>query len=145
MPLELPQNIREDLTKEFRIAADMMKEAPDLPSKLYVFSSFQGAISRAFNKSWHGELALLHFVLQTAHAAISNRLNAMMAGRDRPIQVPNEVSDRLTAVADKLATIVTVEHIDEVVLVDIAVELATLTYTTTGNGYYLYLKGDIKL
>ena len=145
MPLELPQAVRENLAKEFRIAADMMKESPDLTVRLYLFSAFYGATNRALNASWNNGLSLLNSMLQGTHAAISARLNQAATGRDRPIQVPNEVSDKLTAVADKLATIMTAHRIDEAVLFDILVELATLSYSTTGNGFYLYLKGDLKL
>ena len=143
--MQLPDSVRNNLAQEFRTAADMMKEAPDLPSQLYFFSATFGAVNRAFNVAWTNDLTILHLVLQGVHGTISNRSNQLMAGQQRPIQLPEEVPGRLTEVADKLAAIITADTIDEAVLFGILAELATLAYSTTGNGYYLYLKGDLKL
>lgn len=145
MAIEIPEAIHESLTKEFRIAADKMKEVADLPSKLFFFSAMFAAVHRALNVTWSNELALLHDMLQTTHANISGRLSQMAARQQRPIQIPEEVPDRITEVADKLADILVGENIDETVLFGILADLAALSYSTTGNGYYLYLKGDLKL
>lgn len=141
MAFVIPQAVHDNLIKEFRIAADKMKEVPDLPSKLYFFSATFGAAQRALNVAWSNELALLHQVLQTTHNMISSRLNQVQP----PIQLPEEVPGRLTEVADRLATVITADTIDEAVLFGILAELAALGYSTTGNGYYLYLKGELTL
>jgi len=143
--LRIPKAIHQELIQEFRTAVDKMKEVPDLPSKLYFFSAMYGAVSRANNVAWTNELALVHLALQGAHSVIGNRSNQMKGGQDFPIQLPEELPGRLTEVADKLATIIVADEIDEAILFDILAELATLSYTASGNGYYLYLKGDLSV
>ena len=44
-----------------------------------------------------------------------------------------------------LASVIAANNVDEAVLFVILAELATLGYSTVGNGYYLYVKGDLKL
>ena len=143
--MQLTKAVRNKLAEEFRIASDRMKGAADLQSKLYFFSSMFGVINRTFNEDWSNELALLHNVLQDTHRVRSGRLAAMTAGAQGPIQIPDEVAGKPTEVADGLASIITADIIDDCVVVDVLGNFATLAHSATGNGYYLYLKGDLKL
>ena len=143
--MQLPKSVHKNLAKEFRIAADMMGEATDLRSKLYFFSALFGAVNRAFNEVWVKELSLLHLVLQTTHGTIDSRVNQMMAAREPSIEVVKEIPEALTKAADELASVFASDNIDDSTLFGILVRLSTLTYATTGNGYYLYRKGQLKI
>jgi len=145
LSIELPKDLRDTLARELAIATEKMATATDLREQIYYFSASYGAVNRAFNVHWRNELGLLHVVLQAAHGAISDRLNKMVAGVELPIRVPNEVSVRLNEVIQRLADAITSDEIDEAILLAILADVATLTYSTTGNGYYLYLKGDLKI
>ena len=143
--MHLPKSTQKTLAKEFRSAADQMAHASDMQSMLFFLSAFFGAVSRAFNETWADELALLHLVLQGAHATISTRLGQMKAGTETPVVIPTELPDALQKVAEDLAGVMAAETVDDLALFAVLVRFTKLTYATTGNGYYLYLKGDLKI
>jgi hypothetical protein len=60
-------------------------------------------------------------------------------------RIPPELPEALDRVAAGLATIFESERIDEVKLYQLLARAAELGYVATGNGYYLYLKGQIRL
>ena len=137
----LPEPLRTRIAAEFRFAADKMAGTPDLGEKLYLFSAFFGELNRALNQFWTPELGLAHLVLREVHQLISGRLNMPTPGT----RVPPELPEALDRVAAGLATLFEDERIDEVKLYQVLARAAELGYVATGNGYYLYLKGQISL
>jgi hypothetical protein len=137
----LPEALRARLAKEFRFAATKMVDAPDLAAKLYFFSAFFGELNRAFNQLWSPELGLAHSVLKDMHQQITGRLSMLIPGTG----IPPELPGALDRIADELATLFGSKQIDDAQLCQILARAAELGYVATGNGYYLYLKGQIKL
>lgn len=138
---ELPEELRARLADEFRFVADRMANTPDLATKLYLFSAFFGEFSRAFNQSWSPELGLAHSVLREVHQQINGRLSMPTPGTG----IPQELPEALDRVADTLATLFESQQVDDVKLYKVLARAAELGYVATGNGYYLYLKGQIKI
>lgn len=141
MQMQLPEPLRKRLASEFRIAASGMAQSPDLPSKLYFFSVFFGETNRVLNQSWSPELALMHLVLQKVHGQLNERANIPIVGP----QIPSELPGALDKLANELAELFRGKQIDEGALTHILAKAAELGYVVSGNGYYLYLKGDIKI
>jgi len=139
--LSLSKPIHKRLAEEFRFAADNMANNPDLGTKLYFFSAFFGELNRVLNQSWSPELALVHLVIQSVHQQISGRANMPTAG----VIIPPEYPDALDKVADALARLFEDERIDEARLKQLLERAAELGYMMTGNGYYLYRRGEISL
>lgn len=139
--MQLPESLRKRLAKEFRFAANQMAGSPDLATSLYFFSVFFGELQRLLNLSWNPELALTHLVLKEVHQQINGRLNIPTAGAD----IPGELPDALDQLANELAELFNSKRIDEDVLMNLLARAAELGYSVTGNGYYLYLKGQIKI
>jgi len=129
------------LANEFRFAADKMAESPDLVTKLYFFSAFFGELNRAFNQLWGPELGLTHLVLQDVHEKINRRVNVPAVGT----KIPNELPGALDQLANDLAALFESKQIDDARLHQVLARAAELSYVVTGNGYYLYLKGQIKI
>lgn len=139
--LKLPEALATRLAKEFRFAATKMADAPDLATKLYFFSAFFGELNRAFNQLWSPELGLAHLVLQNVHEKINGRINVPAAGT----RIPSELPGALDHLANDLAELFESKQIDDARLHQILARAAELGYAATGNGYYLYLKGQIKI
>lgn len=137
----LPETVKARLASEFRFAADRMAGTPDLGEKLYLFSAFFGEVNRALNQFWTPELGLAHLVLREVHQLITGRLSMPTPGT----AVPPELPEALDRVAAGMATLFESERIDEVKLYQLLSRAAELGYVATGNGYYLYLKGQIRL
>jgi hypothetical protein len=137
----LPEAIHKRLADEFRFAADRMAESPDPRSKLYFFSAFFGELNRAFNQFWDPDLALLHLVVQKTHEQINGRINTPLTGAGIPPELPHAL-DRL---GDQLAMLFSEKTVTDRALKRVLTMASTLGYAVTGNGYYLYLKGQLKI
>lgn len=143
--MQMPETLRSRLANEFRFAAIKMTESPDLLSKLFFFSAFYGEVARVFNQAWSSELALVHLVLQTVHQQASARVGALASGVEPAIGLAKGFPEALDRVANELAELFESKQIDDARLYQILARTAELTYATTGNGYYLCLKGKIKI
>ncbi len=139
--MQLSEPIRSRLAEEFRFAADGMAANPDLPVKLYFFSAFYGELHRMLNQSWSADLVLTHLVLKEVHQQISGRLNMPTPTGGIPTGFP----DALDQVANDLADLFAGQQVDDSELHKILARAAELAYAVTGNGFYLYLKGEIKI
>ncbi|MBI2917455.1 MAG: hypothetical protein HYY01_05615 [Chloroflexi bacterium] len=144
MPL-LPKDLQQRLASEFRFAADKVAEAPNLPAKLYFFSALFGETNRIMNQSWNAELALLHMVLLSAHREINGRLTGAAADLNRAVGLPERLPEALTEISRNLADLFEEETIGVPELHTLLARVAELGYTCTGNGQYLYLKGQIRI
>ena len=140
--MQLPEPIRERLQAEFRFAAERMAAVPDLVGKLYFFSALFGEVNRSMNQHWDAELALLHLVLVSAHREVFGRIS-----QASPVSgdVPPELPDALTQGAADLARLFESPKQDIAQLHEVLARVAEVAYTATGNGYYLYVKGAVKL
>ena len=137
----LPKPLQKRLADEFRFAADNMAATPDLATKLYFFSAFYGELNRALNQSWAPELALSHLVLKEVHQQVNGRISVPAAGTG----IPKGFPEALDQVASLLADLFGTKQIDDAQLQQVLARAAELGYAVTGNGYYLYLKGQIKI
>jgi hypothetical protein len=139
--IKLPKALQERLANEFRFAANKMLESPDLVTKLYFFSVFFGELNRAFNQLWDSDLGLTHLVLRDVHERINGRVNVPAVGT----RIPDELPGALDQLANDLAALFETKQIDDAQLHQLLARAAELGYVVTGNGYYLYLKGEIRL
>ena len=143
--MQLPDSIKQHLSKEFRFIATRLTKTTSLETKLYFFSAFYGEANRALNYYWDSELALLHLVLQSVHQQITARMGALSRRAERPVAIPNELIPALDQVALDLATLFELEKMDSQMLYKILCRISELGYSATGNGYYLYTKGELKI
>jgi len=138
---KLPEALRARLADEFRFAAEKMADTHDLGAKLYFFSAFYGELNRALNQVWSPELGLAHLVLSKVHEQITGRVSIPTPGA----AIPPEFPAALDRVANELAELFGGRQIDDARLYQLLARAAELGYVSTGNGYYLYLKGQIKI
>lgn len=144
--MQLPDNLRRQLAEEYRFAVEKMRAATDPAEILYFFSAFFGEAQRVLNLQWDADLALVHHVSQAAYPQISGRLQAARSGADPTVTFPSRYWDELTEAANQLARFFEHEEVDgEGLLQGILARIAELTYVTGGNGYYLYLRGKLKV
>ena len=143
--MQLPKATQTRLAQEFRFSAQKMAETPNLQTKLYFFSALYGEVSRVLNQVWDSELSLLHLVLQSSHRMISSRVAAYVSGAERTIPIPEDFPEALDATANALAEVFEEPEIDPTRLGRVLAKIAALAYVTTGNGYYLHVKGALKV
>ena len=143
--MQLPEHVHQRLADEFRFAVDQMQKEDSPFRKLYFFSVFFGEASRALNWSWDKDLVLIHEVCQQAHQKITARLSAIASRSEQGVALPPSLFERLTQLASELADYISDRDEVDTRLYDLLAGLAELAYASTGNGYYLYTRGTLKL
>ena len=135
--MNLSKNMQTLFIDEIRFVVRKMKESADPSTKLYFFSAVYGMAFRIMNIEFDPELAFVHHVLNAAYGTINSRLAAVVQGQERGAAIPDKVFDRLEQGLEEMAS--RIEQGQETY--PVLQTIANLAYSTTGNGYYLYLKG----
>lgn len=131
---------RRILVEEFRYVIKRMSEAKFAEQKPYQFSAAFGAVSRIFSVQCDPQLILMHLVLNTAYANVSARIQAIKGG-DPVVELPEEYFDALTNCVEALASQIEKRE-DTYKTLE---KIASLTFVSTGGGFYLYQKGILKI
>jgi len=135
--MNVSKEMQELFANEIDFVLQRMKESNDAAAKLYFFSGVYACALRIINIEFDVELAFVHHVLQAAHQMIDGRITRLQQGMDRHIVLPEKFFDRLQeALEEMLSKIKQGEETYPVLQT-----IFNLAYSTTGNGYYLYLKG----
>ncbi|MBI2910007.1 MAG: hypothetical protein HYX92_20390 [Chloroflexi bacterium] len=139
--MNISEQLRKLLVDEIRFVVQKMKASPDAGTKSYFFSAVHGAANRVSNIEFDPEVAFINFVLNSAFQNINARIAAMAQRQETGIGVPEGLFDKLEDALEDLRG-----RIERDEKTYPALErIATLAFTTTGNGYYLYSKGVIKV
>lgn len=139
--MEIDNYLKQKLVDELRNVASKMHEETDIRKRNFFFSATYGAIFRTFNIDFDPELVLLHNVLNTAYNTANALLERFERGEERIIKIPDKFYDKLTSLTEELAKAIE----EDKSVYEIIQQIAVLSYTLTGNGYYLSQKGIIKL
>jgi hypothetical protein len=117
--------------------------------KLYYFSAVFGTINRVMNFHTDPVLVLVHQVLQTAHRSVVTRLSAPKPPRQEAfLGVPDEMIDAVLSATKDL------RHAFEMYALgqqadnetwNAIKKFASIGYAATGNGFYLYKRGNLKI
>ena len=142
--MQLPKELHSRVAKEFRYAADRMRDTADPFRKVYYLSAFYAEAQRILNLHWDVDLMFIHQVILHTHQQISARLQSIASGTDKTIKLEAPYFGALTLAVDSLAKFVE-DNGNEQELFTILKRFAELAYASTGNGYYLMEKGDFTL
>lgn len=139
--MKISKKLKDYLVKEFKYVAKNMQGAQTPTQKLFYFSASFGAAQRVFNIEYDADLAALHFVLTQTHQHFMDRITRIEKAKEDVVPMFEAQFTRLTEVSKELAN-----NIDGGESIDSQLkELCLLAYSTTGNGYYLFEKGLLKL
>lgn len=139
--LKISDNSKKLITKEFGFITKRMKESETALEKLYYFSGSYGLISRILNFEFDPSLVLIHQVLQTSHATLNQTVRNITTGQERVIILPEILFEKLGKELQQLGK--TIEKNGD--FGPILENISNLTFIATGNGYYLYQRGDFKI
>ena len=141
----LREELRQRLAKEYSHAVTKMQESPQPARKLFYFSVFFSEAQRTLNWQWDRDLSLIYAVTQFAHTQINTAMQTSALTQALPIDW-DAVYDKLTLFASNLAAYFEkTENNSGEELCQILGYFAEITYAVTGNGSYLYEKGNIIL
>jgi len=141
----LHKEYKQRLATEYRLAANKMQQVAPAARKLFYFSIFFAEAQRVINWEWNRDLVLIYEIGKQAHAQINAASQSPVLGA-LPIDM-KMVYEQLTIIASDLASYFekAEDTTDSNELYEILGRLAEISYSTSGNGSYLYEKGLIKL
>jgi hypothetical protein len=138
--MNVSDKFRKIILEEIDYVVTKMNESETPDDKIYYFSAIDGMIQRIFNLEYDEELVYAHIILKETHNAFISRLQAIKAGQ-KEIPIYNVQFEKLIILAKELAD--KIEKKEDIS--NVLKELLCLSYTTTGNGYYLFQKGLLKI
>ncbi|MBA7701463.1 hypothetical protein ES703_110203 [subsurface metagenome] len=139
--MQISDSSRKSIVDEFEYVVGQMRAHKEPSQKLYFFSATYGAIQRLLNSEYDPTLQLVHMILQGAYNSVNARYAALGQGVEMGIVLPHNLFEKLEETTEALG-----KAIDKNSgITNVLERLAVLTYSTTGNGYYLYQKGILKI
>lgn len=141
--MKISKHYKEIIVEELKNVAIKMSEANDFAEKMYFFSAAYSMVHRIFNLEFNPTLVLIHTILNNAYSRISARIESVIRGQDRAVKIPKELFNSLQETIMDIADNISKD--DENELFKNLRKIANLSYSTTGNGYYLFQKGILKI
>lgn len=139
--MNISDEFRSLIVSEIDFVLKKVDKSENPSEMLYYFSSIPGVIQRTFNIEYNPDLVFAHFILRSTHQAFLNRLTAIQQGGDTTIPLEKMHFDRLSSITKELAvTIKKKQDMDNTLK-----KYIILSYSLTGNGYYLQQKGLLKI
>ena len=139
--MNLSPEMQERFIDEVNFVIKNMKNTDNPTEKLYFFSAGYAMAQRIINLEYEPELNFIQQVLQLVYNMVNARLIAISAGQEGGISIPDKLLTRLEEALEEM-----VDRIEQGKETYPALQkMVNLAYSTTGNGYYLYLKGMIKI
>jgi len=139
--MKLSPEMQKSFTDEIRFVIERMKNASENTEKLYFFSAVYAQALRIINFEYHPELLFIYQITQLVYGMLNGRISAIKMGQEGGISIPDGLFDSLEGALEELADNISNGKESYSALQ----KMVNLAYTTTGNGYYMYLRGAIKL
>jgi len=139
--MKVPEPYKSKLLSEFDHVLVRLTEERRPDEKMFHFSALHGTVNRILNFECTEDLIFLHHVLSTLFAAFNGRIQALMQGAEPAIKLDPLLLDKLVEHTRDLAACLREDKDAS----DIYRKMIALAYATTGNGYYLYQKGALKI
>ena len=137
--MNLGYDMQEALLTEIDFALAGMKAADQPAEKLYYLSAVFGAAQRILNIQYDDELVYIHQVVLQAYQQIVGRLSMMRQGQETPVSVSPSLFGKVEEAVGELRRSIANHEAPDASLR----WLAVLGYSTTGNGFYLQIKGKL--
>jgi 4-hydroxy-3-methylbut-2-en-1-yl diphosphate synthase IspG/GcpE len=134
--MNISKDMQKVLTDEIKVALYHMKKVDTAEEKLFFLSAVYGVAFRIMNIQFDPELAFIHHVVNAAYSMMNTRLASIRQNpglNTFPKNVFEMLEDALGRLIDKIEK--------EEKTYPVLENIFNLAYSTTGNGYYLYLKG----
>lgn len=139
--MKISEKNKKIVVDEFKYIVKKMKQTDSNREKLYYFSGSYAVVSRVLNLEFDPCLVFIHNVLQTAHGTIVQTLQNIQAGQERVITLPDILFERLTKELNQLG--VAIEKDED--FYPALQGISNVAYFATGNGFYLFQKGLLKI
>jgi hypothetical protein len=134
------EEYKDIIVKELDFVLSKMNQANDIDEKLYFFSAVQGVFNRVLNLDFREELLYAFFVTNDVYRAFQQKLISLRQGDMAAKLNEYQISKLMETTKEFLQAIVNDNDIDPILK-----KYIRLSYSTTGNGYYLAERGKLKI
>lgn len=139
--MKLSYDSQKLIVDEFLYIANRLSGETPIADKIYAYSAAYSVVNRVLNIEFQPTLVLMYSVLQTTYTQIHNTSATIATGAEKVITIPKDLFNYLAQTLEDLATAIPKDGDTLTPLGRIAIA----GYIMTGNGYYLYQKGILKL
>ncbi len=139
--MNMSPGMKKMFTDEIRFILKNMRNTNVPKQKWYFFSATHAMALRILNIEYDPELLLIFQVLQTTYNTINGRLAALSTGQEVGVGMPDGLISKIEGELENLLNSIDAGEKTYPILQ----RIANIAYSTTGNGYYLYLKGMLKI
>jgi len=142
--MKLSKEFNALLVSELKHTEALCRKTSTPEEMLYYFSSAFGIINRIMNFEFNPTLIFMHQVLQGAHQGFTNRMNTpRTVNTESFMGTPPEMFGKLLDYFSGM--LAALEKGDDAGIYAALEKISVITYATTGNGFYLYITGTLKL
>jgi hypothetical protein len=139
--LDISPESRKEFVNELRHVSQKILEEEDVRKKIFYYSAAYGIARRLINSQYDPQINFLELILEVSYNTIRARIETILQQQDLTVPIIEGFFDKLAENVNELALKIEKDEDTYKTLEKIAV----LTHITTGNGYYLYTKGLIKI
>jgi len=139
--MTISEDSKKIIVKEFEYIIQQMKGTKDPFEKLYFYSGMSATLSRIFNINYDPLLQYIHFILQVSHSTIEGKVREISGGIEKVIKIPDGFFTTFQNALEELKNCIKTNQDVNTSLV----KIVNLTYVVTGNGFYLFKKGVLKI
>lgn len=141
--MELPTNLEKIIQDEFEEIVKLIQNSNSPDDKLYYFSASFGVLHRVLNIHFNPTLVFMHQVLQHTHNLFGQRLGNIRPSNSLTNSFPPELFDSLFSNFESLVSSFRDQKVKEIY--ESLEKITNVGYATTGNGFYLYIRGKLKI
>ena len=138
--MKLSKTFRDIIVNEIEFVVTKMKESAEIEKKIFYFSAIPAELLRVFNLEYDPDLLYIQHIINATHVAFQQRIAAIQRG-DTVVPITNEQMDSLEYSSVELGN----RFKENKKMDDILREFIILSYSTSGNGYYLMQKGLLEI
>jgi len=139
--MNISKEMQKTFTEDLEFVVKQMKESTEISTKMYYLSATFSCAQRIINIEFDEEMAFIQCCLQYTHQLLEARRQRLQQGQEKEIIFPPNLFERLEEDLSELQA--KVEEGKETY--KILQKISILAYSVTGNGYYLYSKGILKI
>jgi hypothetical protein len=139
LEMTLSKESRKIITDELTLVADNMDKSESVIEKLYYYSAAHSMIQRVLNIEYEPELIFIFLILHETYTALNSRIQAIKRG-DSLVTLEEEHFTKLAKYTRDLARMLKMKKD----VTNTLKKFSLLSYSATGNGYYLVKKGLLK-
>lgn len=134
--MKISENYKKKISEELQFIIKKMNGCTNIEEALFYYSGTRALIRRIFNLEYNPHLIHIHFILNSTFPTVAGLVDLTKRGN-----TVTPISIDFFHIMSKLLNDLTLLIEKEEFTYEVLEKISILTYSITGNGYYLQQKG----